>query len=103
MAIDTENKRRSVLGVLPVPDGVIDGCDRRQVLRLYRGFVRLPGPLRVAVRGTHAAGSLRSEVHAAGSPCSQTHAAGPVCGAVHLAGSVCSQVQAAGSARSQTA
>lgn len=38
MPIDTENKRRSVLGILPVPDGSIDAQDRRQVLGLYRMY-----------------------------------------------------------------
>ena len=45
MAIDTENRRRSVIGVrtrgrwgrnlMPVPDGVIDAGDRRALAGLY--------------------------------------------------------------------
>ena len=43
MAIDTENKRRSMLGVmsimriLPVPDGAIDAADRAHMY-IYRGI-----------------------------------------------------------------
>lgn len=39
MGIDTENKRRSVLRILPVPDGVIDAADRQQSTRLYSGIL----------------------------------------------------------------
>jgi hypothetical protein len=35
MAIDTENKRRVITGILPVPDGSIDTNDRRHVTGLY--------------------------------------------------------------------
>jgi hypothetical protein len=38
MAIDTENKRRSVIYILPIPDGIIDADDRRHVAYIYRGI-----------------------------------------------------------------
>lgn len=51
MAIDSEDKRRAVTGVLPVADGEIDAADRRQVAGEYpfesesesEGFVRFFG------------------------------------------------------------
>jgi hypothetical protein len=36
MAIDTQNKRRSAIRVLPIPDGSIDSADRRHALGYYR-------------------------------------------------------------------
>jgi hypothetical protein len=39
MAIDTENKRRSVVHVLPVPDSDIDQADRQQVAWIYSGIL----------------------------------------------------------------
>ena len=39
MAINTENRRRSTLGVLPVPDGTIGQADRQQVLEIYAGIL----------------------------------------------------------------
>ena len=36
MAIDTRDKRASVAGVFPIPDGVIDILDRRQAAGMYR-------------------------------------------------------------------
>ncbi len=47
MAIDTENKRRSIVGLggigvmLPVPDTVIDQGDRQQIAGYYRGILAL--------------------------------------------------------------
>ncbi len=39
MAIDTEDKRRSVVGVLPIPDGeAITEADRKQVAWIYNGL-----------------------------------------------------------------
>ena len=38
MAIDTENKRRSVSGTYPVPDGYISSGDRTQIAGFYRGL-----------------------------------------------------------------
>ncbi len=43
MAIDTENKRRSVMayagtGMMPVPDGTIDASDRATLAWLYAGL-----------------------------------------------------------------
>ncbi len=39
MAIDTENKRRSVIGVLPIPDGEpVTEADRKQVAWIYNGL-----------------------------------------------------------------
>lgn len=35
MAIDTENKRRLIAGVLPVPNNDVGANDRKQVLRIY--------------------------------------------------------------------
>jgi hypothetical protein len=42
MAIDTHDKRRSVIGVMPVADGVIDTQDRPHIAGLYRGIVITP-------------------------------------------------------------
>lgn len=47
MAVDTENKRRSTLRVLPVPDGEIDQADRQQVW-VYSG-IPVPGVVDVAL------------------------------------------------------
>ena len=39
MAIDTENKRRSIVGVLPIPDGEpVTEADRKQVAWIYNGL-----------------------------------------------------------------
>jgi len=38
MAIDTENKRRSVTGIMPVADGTIDASDRAAACRIYAGL-----------------------------------------------------------------
>lgn len=38
MSIDTENRRRSVICNLPVPDGTIDAADRAQIAWLYSGI-----------------------------------------------------------------
>lgn len=38
MAIDTENKRRSVALMLPLADGTISANDREQVAGLYSGI-----------------------------------------------------------------
>lgn len=38
MAVDDEDKRRSVTGVPPTADGDIDADDRRQVAGIYRGI-----------------------------------------------------------------
>jgi hypothetical protein len=38
MAIDTQNKRCSVTGIMPVPDGSIDAADRAQAARIYAGL-----------------------------------------------------------------
>jgi hypothetical protein len=43
MAIDTENKRRSIVGILPIPDGeALTEADRKQVIWIYNGlpFIR---------------------------------------------------------------
>jgi hypothetical protein len=43
MAIDTEDKRRSVVGILPIPDGeTLTEADRKQVIWIYNGlpFIR---------------------------------------------------------------
>ena len=39
MAIDTEDKRRSVVGILPVTDGAIFGVDKQHVAGFYRGII----------------------------------------------------------------
>lgn len=39
MAIDTENKRRSTMAVLPVPDGTVGQADRQQVAWIYAGIL----------------------------------------------------------------
>jgi hypothetical protein len=42
MAVDTEDKRRSVLTVLPIPNADVDAGDREQVAWLYRGIPAAP-------------------------------------------------------------
>lgn len=42
MAIDNENKRRSVIGIFPVPDGSINAGDRRHIAGFYRGLAEAP-------------------------------------------------------------
>ncbi len=39
MSADTENKRRSILPVLPRPNNEIDPQDRRSVQLIYNGFI----------------------------------------------------------------
>lgn len=39
MAIDTENKRRSIARVLPIPDSDINQADRQQVAWIYSGIL----------------------------------------------------------------
>lgn len=39
MAIDTENKRRSIARILPIPDGNINQADRQQVAWIYSGIL----------------------------------------------------------------
>lgn len=41
MAIDTENKRRSIARVLPIPDSNIDQADRQQVTWIYSGILAI--------------------------------------------------------------
>jgi hypothetical protein len=41
MAIDTENKRRSIIYVLPIPDSNIDQADRQQVAWIYSGILAI--------------------------------------------------------------
>jgi hypothetical protein len=38
MAINTENKRRSVTGIMPVPNGFISATDRAQATWMYLRF-----------------------------------------------------------------
>lgn len=45
MAIDTEDKRRSVVQIIPIPDNLINAGDREQVAGLYRGISASPPPL----------------------------------------------------------
>ncbi len=42
MAIDNENKRRSVIRIFPVPDGSINAGDRRHIAGFYRGLADVP-------------------------------------------------------------
>jgi len=39
MAIDTENKRRSIAHILPIPDSDINQADRQQVTWIYSGIL----------------------------------------------------------------
>ena len=49
MAIDTENKRRSTLCVLPSPNGIVNEPDRRQAVWQYAGLLtNEPRPARFA-------------------------------------------------------
>jgi hypothetical protein len=38
MAIDSEDKRRSVLRILPIADNSISGVDKQHIVGLYRGI-----------------------------------------------------------------
>lgn len=38
MAIDSEDKRRSVLRILPIADGTISGVDKQHAAGFYRGI-----------------------------------------------------------------
>ena len=38
MAIDSEDKRRSVVRIMPIADGTISGVDKQHVAGLYRGI-----------------------------------------------------------------
>ena len=38
MAIDTEDRRRSVVGILPMADSTIYGVDKQHVAGFYRGI-----------------------------------------------------------------
>ena len=38
MAIDSEDKRRSVIGILPIADNLISGVDKQHIAGLYRGI-----------------------------------------------------------------
>lgn len=38
MAIDSENKRRSVVQILPIADGTISGVDKQHAAGFYRGI-----------------------------------------------------------------
>ena len=54
MAIDTEDKRRSVIGILPIADGTISGVDKQHVAGFYRGIpaavpVVTPYPLNMSI------------------------------------------------------
>lgn len=53
MAVDSQNKRMSAVGVglpfrgyLPIPDGIVGSGDRKQILTLYRGDqIEVTGPV----------------------------------------------------------
>ncbi len=45
MAIDNENKRRSVIRIFPVPDGSINAGDRRHIAGFYRGLADVPSSI----------------------------------------------------------
>ena len=38
MAIDSEDRRRSVVGIFPIADGTISGVDKQHVAGFYRGI-----------------------------------------------------------------
>ena len=54
MAIDSEDKRRQIGGVPPIPDGTIDEADRRRIAGIYafEEFVPLPIVTQSPVLGT---------------------------------------------------
>lgn len=41
MAIDTENKRRSIARILPLPDSDINQADRQQAAWIYSGILAI--------------------------------------------------------------
>ena len=63
MAVDTINKRSSVLGILPQPDADLTRYDRRQVLGYYSGIIFLKRSRyhRFAIVGFNKAWHLMSE------------------------------------------
>lgn len=61
MAVDSANKRRSLLGLRPIPDGdLVNAPDRRQLAGLYRG-PNAPPPSGVLLI-TQSLGEVRTDV-----------------------------------------
>lgn len=48
MAIDTEDKRRSVAGIPMNPDGTINAQDRQHIAGFYRGIAAAAPPVEVS-------------------------------------------------------
>jgi hypothetical protein len=95
MAIDTENKRRSVLHVLPVPDGTIGEPDRIMLVRtMYSGIsvllIVILGPYRIAAAAVFVPGTV-GLVHVSGLASGELLVPGVV-GAVHLPGLQAGQI-----------
>ncbi len=54
MAINTEDRRRSAVGILPIADGTISGVDKQHTAGFYRGIpaavpVITPYPLNISI------------------------------------------------------
>ncbi len=96
MAIDTENRRRSVLNfilggrwqLLPVADDVIDGADRQMLLGYYSGIAwgapvaGVPGPYDVQAVQVFLPGMIAGDVHEAGRRTAQVLVPGAIAGEV---------------------
>lgn len=50
MAVDTENKRRSVAKVLPVPDGTVAAADRGGTVWMYVGIAFQSGISTISIK-----------------------------------------------------
>ena len=53
MAINTENRRRSVVGILPTTDGTIFGVDKQHVAGFYRGIAAVSAVVTPSCRITN--------------------------------------------------
>jgi len=82
MAINIQNEWRATLGVRwPVPDGTIDGQDRRQVLGIYPTLTSLPQGLRIAALSAFLPGAAAA----------QGFLSGPAAGQAFLPGAAAAQ------------
>jgi hypothetical protein len=68
MAIDTRNKRLSMMRRLPVGDGLSDVGDRRQYMRMFRLFAdAVQGPYSVLEATVYVPGQTRDHAYIPGS------------------------------------
>lgn len=54
MAINTEDRRRSVVGILPIADGTISGVDKQHVAGFYRGIAVTTPWTKIIIQGIDA-------------------------------------------------